>query len=108
MIEARQELEQFKQQGRVDLEKVRALSRKDAQGKTLTRMEFLNRHLNSVATSLQKNYENQGKNASPQQLQAEAIKILNASYDAIPQDQPKQAPVAPGGTKDDPLGLFSK
>lgn len=83
-LTAQKELETIKQQGRIDIEKLRALERKDAQGRDLTRAQYINRHLNTVYKDLVQNNLNPAKPVTIQ----EAQKVLSDAYDSLPKDEP--------------------
>lgn len=74
----REKLEQVKQVNRVDLEKMR-LSDRDAKGKVVTEDEYVNRHLNAVFNSFQKNVPS-NETADPRKMLDDAEHALRARY----------------------------
>jgi len=74
--EAETRLENLKQQGRIDLEKLRQLSRTDARGKVLTRQEYINRHLNNAWKMLM-------DTSDTTVTLRDAQKVLSDAYDAL-------------------------
>lgn len=95
-IAAQTALEAQKQQGRIDLEKLKSLDRKDAQGRPLTKLQFINRHLNTVYKDLVTNNPDPKKQITVQ----DASKVLSDAFDALPHEQPTNAP------SQDPLGIL--
>jgi len=116
--ENRKELEAVKQSGRIDVEKLKQLGRVDAKGNPLGEKEFINRHFNTVWTTLRKNASD---DETPAMTAAKAERILSGVYhrvdDRIKSDSaapPPEKTKAPATKVDntanekDPLGLFSK
>lgn len=82
-LEAQTSMETIRQQGRIDLEKLKALDRTNAQGMPLTKLQFINRHLNTVFKDLQTNNQDSKKPVTIRDAQ----QVLSDAYDSLPQEK---------------------
>ncbi|MBU6231540.1 hypothetical protein KGP36_02630 [Patescibacteria group bacterium] len=80
--ENRKELERMKQEGRIDVEKLKQLGRTDGKGAPLGEKEFINRHFNTVWTTLRKNAPD---DETPAMTAAKAERLLSGVYHRVDQ-----------------------
>lgn len=81
-LQAQTALENQRQEHRMEVEKLRALSRVDAAGRPLTRQQYINRHFNSVYAQMSKDNPDPSKPITIGAVQ----NALSEAFDNIPSD----------------------